>query len=174
MLLLADLSDADEALAAGFLVALTEPDALDARAAEIVESSLANAPLTLAGDSRADARFSEPDEMVIARVYGSRDFKEGDRGLSCEAGAGLDRRVGPKRNHTIEQMSCLRFQVEFGGLGQGRRNLVERSAMEPLGRWRPPPRPGPSAPELHDLANRFACYLSTCDLRHSARRKKVP
>lgn len=77
MLLLADLLDADEALAAGFLLALAEPDALEARVAEILGKLLANAPLTLMA-TRAFLRApSEPDEKIIARVYGSRDFKEG-------------------------------------------------------------------------------------------------
>jgi enoyl-CoA hydratase len=77
MLLLADLLSADEALAVGFLVALAEPDALDARAAEIVERLAANAPLTLAATRALMGASSEPDEMVLARVYGSRDFKQG-------------------------------------------------------------------------------------------------
>ena len=77
MLLLAELLSADEALAAGFLVALAEPDALDARVAEIVASSLANAPLTLEATRVLMGRASEPDETVLARVYGSRDFKQG-------------------------------------------------------------------------------------------------
>ncbi len=77
MLLLADLLDAEEALAAGFLVALAEPDALEARAAEILDKLLANAPLTLAATRTLMRAPSEPEERVIARVYGSRDFKEG-------------------------------------------------------------------------------------------------
>ena len=77
MLLLADLIDADEALAAGFLVALAAPDSLDARAGEIVEKLLANAPLTLAATRALMRSAPEPEEKVIARVYGSQDFKEG-------------------------------------------------------------------------------------------------
>jgi enoyl-CoA hydratase len=77
MLLLADLLDANEALAAGFLVALTEPDSLDARVAEILGKLLANAPLTLAATRALMRAPSEPEEKVIARVYGSQDFKEG-------------------------------------------------------------------------------------------------
>jgi enoyl-CoA hydratase len=77
MLLLADLLDAGEALAAGFLLATGEPDALEARVAGILGKLLANAPLTLA-TTRAFLRApSEPDEKIIARVYASRDFKEG-------------------------------------------------------------------------------------------------
>lgn len=77
MLLLADLIDANEALAAGFLVALTEPDSLDARVGEILGKLLANAPLTLAATRALMRLASQPEEKVIARVYGSQDFKEG-------------------------------------------------------------------------------------------------
>ena len=44
MLLLADLLDANEALAAGFLLALAEPDSLEISVAEILGKLLANAP----------------------------------------------------------------------------------------------------------------------------------
>ncbi len=77
MLLLSDLLNADEALAAGFLVGLAKPDALETRVAEILGRLLANAPLTLAATRALMRAPSEPDEKVIARVYGSRDFKEG-------------------------------------------------------------------------------------------------
>jgi len=77
MLLLADLLDAGEALAAGFLVALAEPDALETRVAEILGKLIANAPLTLAATRALMGAPAEPDEQVIARVYGSRDFNEG-------------------------------------------------------------------------------------------------
>jgi enoyl-CoA hydratase len=77
MLLLADLLDADEALAAGFLVAAAEPDTLEAAVGEIVEKLVANAPLTLAATRALMREPSEADDEVVARVYGSRDFKEG-------------------------------------------------------------------------------------------------
>lgn len=77
MLLLADLLDASEALDAGFLIALAEPDALEIRAAEILGKLLANAPLTLAATRALMRSTSEPEEKLIARVYGSQDFKEG-------------------------------------------------------------------------------------------------
>jgi enoyl-CoA hydratase len=77
MLLLADLLDASEALAAGFLVALTEPDSLETRVGEILGKLLANAPLTLTATRSLMRSASEPEEEVIARVYGSQDFKEG-------------------------------------------------------------------------------------------------
>jgi enoyl-CoA hydratase len=77
MLLLADLLDANEALAAGFLLALAEPDVVEISVAEILGKLLANAPLTLAATRALMRLASEPEEKVIARVYGSRDFKEG-------------------------------------------------------------------------------------------------
>jgi enoyl-CoA hydratase len=77
MLLLADLLDANEALAAGFLVSMAEPDGLETRVAEILDKLVANAPLTLAATRTLMRASSEPEEKVIARVYGSRDFKEG-------------------------------------------------------------------------------------------------
>ena len=77
MLLLADLLDANEALAAGFLVAMAEPNSLETRVAEILGKLVANGPLTLAATRTLMRAASEPDEKVIARVYGSRDFKEG-------------------------------------------------------------------------------------------------
>jgi enoyl-CoA hydratase len=77
MLLLADLLNANEALAAGFLVAMAEPDALETRVAEILDKLLAGAPLTLAATRALMRAPLEPDEKIIACAYGSRDFKEG-------------------------------------------------------------------------------------------------
>jgi enoyl-CoA hydratase len=77
MLLLADLLDANEALAVGFLLPLAEPDALETSVAEILGKLLANAPLTLAATRSLMRLASEREEKIIARVYGSRDFKEG-------------------------------------------------------------------------------------------------
>jgi enoyl-CoA hydratase len=77
MLLLADLLDANEALAAGFLVGVAEPGALETLVAEILGRLLANAPLTLAATRTLMRLASEPEEKIIARVYDSRDFKEG-------------------------------------------------------------------------------------------------
>jgi enoyl-CoA hydratase len=77
MLLLADLLDANEALAAGFLVAMAERDVLETRVAEILDKLVAHAPLTLAATRTLMRASSEPEEKVIARVYASRDFKEG-------------------------------------------------------------------------------------------------
>jgi enoyl-CoA hydratase len=77
MLLLADLLDSNEAFAAGFLVAMAERDVLETRVAEILDKLVANAPLTLAATRTLMRASSEPEEKVIARVYASRDFKEG-------------------------------------------------------------------------------------------------
>jgi enoyl-CoA hydratase/carnithine racemase len=77
MLLLADLLDASDALAAGFLVAAIEPEGLEIRVAEVVGKLLANAPLTLAATRAFMRAPTEGDEVVITRVYGSRDFQEG-------------------------------------------------------------------------------------------------
>jgi enoyl-CoA hydratase len=77
MLLLADLLDANEALAAGFLLSTAEPDSLEISVAEILAKLLAHAPLTLAATRALMRSASEREENIIARVYGSRDFKEG-------------------------------------------------------------------------------------------------
>ena len=93
MLLLADLLDAEEALAAGFLVALAEPDALETRATEILGKLLANAPAHARGDAHAHALG------LRARGKGHRSrlwqpgLQRGGRGLPRKAGAGLDRRL---------------------------------------------------------------------------------
>ena len=116
MLLLADLLDANEALAAGFLVAMAEPDVLETRVAEILDKLVANAPLTLAATRKLMRASSEPEEKVIARVYGSRDFKEGVS-PSREAGAGLvgrlarialNRRVASARDSLQRQIGGAR------------------------------------------------------------------
>jgi enoyl-CoA hydratase/carnithine racemase len=77
MLLLADRIDAGEAFAAGYLAALVEPDAVAARAADILARLVANAPLTIAATRALLGDSAEPDEAVIARVYASQDFREG-------------------------------------------------------------------------------------------------
>jgi enoyl-CoA hydratase len=77
MLLLADRIDAGEALAAGYLTALVETEAIEARLAELTEKLLSNAPMTLSA-TRALLR-SDPagEDEIVAAVYGSRDFHEG-------------------------------------------------------------------------------------------------
>jgi enoyl-CoA hydratase len=81
MLLLAEFIDADEAFAAGFVSRVVEPQEIDAAAAQIVDTILANAPLTLSVSKEALRRVSrrdiDPADDLISRVYGSEDFKRG-------------------------------------------------------------------------------------------------
>ncbi len=81
MLLLAEFIDADEAFTAGFVSRVVEPEEIDAAAAQIVETILANAPLTLSASKEALRRVSrrdiDPADDLISRVYGSEDFKRG-------------------------------------------------------------------------------------------------
>jgi enoyl-CoA hydratase/carnithine racemase len=77
MLLVAEPLDAAEALACGFLTAVAEPEALDSRCADIVARLLGNAPMSMAATRELLRTGGGSDEAVIARIYGSRDFKEG-------------------------------------------------------------------------------------------------
>jgi enoyl-CoA hydratase len=81
MMLLAEFIDAEEAHACGFLARLTDPDGLDAAAAEVVSKLLENAPITLrvskAAFGRIMAREIDPADDLIASVYGSEDFRRG-------------------------------------------------------------------------------------------------
>jgi enoyl-CoA hydratase len=81
ILLLSQMIGAEEALAAGFLVEIAEPDALDARAAAIVETLVTAAPITLAVTKEALERLAQANLPEIAdlvrRTYGSEDFREG-------------------------------------------------------------------------------------------------
>ena len=81
ILLLSQMTGAEEALAAGFLVEIAEPDALDARAAAIVETLATAAPITLAVTKEALERLAQANLPEIAdlvrRTYGSEDFREG-------------------------------------------------------------------------------------------------
>lgn len=77
MLLLADRIDAGAALGAGFLLEVAEAGAIEGRVGEIVGRLAANAPLTLAATRDLLRRPAGPEQVVIARVYGSHDFREG-------------------------------------------------------------------------------------------------
>lgn len=81
MLMLAEFIDAQEALEAGFLARIADKETLDEAATDVVETLLANAPLTLQVSKQALARISakqiDPADDLIARVYGSEDFKRG-------------------------------------------------------------------------------------------------
>jgi enoyl-CoA hydratase/carnithine racemase len=81
MLLLAEFIEAEEAMSAGFLARLTEPEALDQAAEEVVSRLLENAPITLrvskAAIARVLARDIDPADDLIALTYGSEDFRRG-------------------------------------------------------------------------------------------------
>lgn len=81
MLLLGDLLSAEEAIAAGFLARIAEPERLEAAVAEVVATVLQNAPLTLEVSKEAIRRLqahATPDgDDLVRRIYGSTDFKAG-------------------------------------------------------------------------------------------------
>ncbi|MBB4052106.1 enoyl-CoA hydratase/carnithine racemase [Devosia subaequoris] len=81
MLMLAEFIEADEAMAAGFLARLVEPDEIDQAAQEVVERLLENAPITLrvskAAIGRVLARDIDPADDLIGLTYGSEDFRRG-------------------------------------------------------------------------------------------------
>jgi enoyl-CoA hydratase len=81
MLLLAENLPAEEALAAGFLMAVVEPDTLDQRIAEICERLKDNAPVTMRVTKEAMRRLQltgipDGDDLLRA-CYGSDDFHAG-------------------------------------------------------------------------------------------------
>ena len=81
LLFLAEMLDAAEARASGFVLEVVEPDALDTRVAEICERIAAHAPITLQVTKEAIRRIvaalgNEGDDLV-RRASGSRDFREG-------------------------------------------------------------------------------------------------
>jgi enoyl-CoA hydratase len=81
MLLMAENMPAEEALAAGFLMAVVEPAALDQRIAEICERLNGNAPVTMRVTKEALRRLQQaglPNGDDLVRVcYGSEDFRAG-------------------------------------------------------------------------------------------------
>jgi len=81
MLLLADFIDAEEAMAAGFLSRLTDPEHIDRVADDVVARVLENAPITLrvskAAFGRILARDLDPADDLIAQTYASEDFRRG-------------------------------------------------------------------------------------------------
>jgi enoyl-CoA hydratase/carnithine racemase len=81
MLMLAENLTADEALAAGFLLAAVPAADLDARVEQVCRQVTRNAPVT-AKVSKIQAqrlrRAALPDDSDLIRLcYGSRDFHEG-------------------------------------------------------------------------------------------------
>jgi enoyl-CoA hydratase/carnithine racemase len=80
MLLRARLLDAEEACAAGFVAQVCDDDGLDGLVAEVVETLLAHAPLTMWAAKAAVARLRRaglPDgDDIVAEAFGSNDFRE--------------------------------------------------------------------------------------------------
>jgi enoyl-CoA hydratase len=72
---------AEEALGAGLVGAVVEPDALDAHVAELIERLASHAPITLRVTKEAVLRIREaniPDGAdLVAEAYGSDDFRRG-------------------------------------------------------------------------------------------------
>ena len=81
MLLMAENLSAEDALAAGFLMAVVDPAALDLRIAEICERLKGNAPVTLRVTKEAMRRLRQtglPDcDDLVRACYGSEDFRSG-------------------------------------------------------------------------------------------------
>jgi enoyl-CoA hydratase len=81
VVLLGEMLDAGEALAAGFLARVVPAAEIDAVADEIAGRLAANAPLTLKVSKAALSRLPGGDdaalEPMIAEVYASADFREG-------------------------------------------------------------------------------------------------
>lgn len=81
MLMLGDMLDAEEALAAGYLARVVDRAGLDGAVAEALERIQANAPLTLRISKEAIRRITSPlvddGADLIGRVYASEDFRAG-------------------------------------------------------------------------------------------------
>ena len=81
MLLMAENLPADEALAAGFLMDVVDPAALDQRITEICERLKGNAPVTMRVTKEAIRRLQQaglPDgDDLVRACYGSEDFRAG-------------------------------------------------------------------------------------------------
>jgi len=84
ILMLSEMVAADEALRAGFVLDVVEPDALDTRAARLAGTLLSHAPLTLRAAKEMIRRIVQGETDgdgadLVAEVYGSGDFKRGVR-----------------------------------------------------------------------------------------------
>jgi enoyl-CoA hydratase/carnithine racemase len=80
----ARLMTADEALAAGFVHEIVAGERIAARVREIAEQVAANAPITLMVTKEAIRRIHEARALpngddLVAKTYGSADFREGVR-----------------------------------------------------------------------------------------------
>jgi len=81
MLLLAEMVDADEAKAAGFLAQVLPRDALDAAAAAMCQRLAGHAPLTMHAAKETMRRLRTAVDVdntdLVRQCYGSADFREG-------------------------------------------------------------------------------------------------
>lgn len=81
MLLTSRLLSADDAASAGFVHAVVPAADLDATAEDVIVRIAAGAPLTLAAIKEIDRRLGgghiDDAEDILARCYGSADFREG-------------------------------------------------------------------------------------------------
>lgn len=82
MLLTSRLMGAEDARTCGFVQQVVAADELDAHVLELVQRIEAGAPLTLAAMKEMDRRLhaaalAVPSDDLLARCYGSRDFREG-------------------------------------------------------------------------------------------------
>jgi enoyl-CoA hydratase/carnithine racemase len=81
MVLLGEMIPASELLASGFLYKIVEPDQIDTEAEALIARAAENAPLTTRVTKemiRLAAKRDLPDvEALIAKVYGSNDFRRG-------------------------------------------------------------------------------------------------
>ena len=81
MLMLADTLTAEEALEAGFLSAIIEPNDLPARVDELLGRIASHAPITMRVGKEAIRRVLNAaqveDEDLIRQAYGSEDFRAG-------------------------------------------------------------------------------------------------
>nr|HET7859196.1 enoyl-CoA hydratase-related protein [Caldimonas sp.] len=80
----ARLLSADEALAAGFVHEIVAADRIAARVRELAEQVASHAPITLMVTKEAirriqDARALPDGDDLVAKTYGSADFREGVR-----------------------------------------------------------------------------------------------
>lgn len=81
LLLLADIMNAEEAVACGFVLEIVPSAELRSRAADLCTRLLSHAPVTMRVSKEAIRRLaaeaSPQGDDLIASAYGSRDFKEG-------------------------------------------------------------------------------------------------
>jgi enoyl-CoA hydratase/carnithine racemase len=83
LLLLADIMEAEEAVACGFVLEMAAPEEIDRRAAELARTLATNAPITLRVAKEAIRRLAAAElangDDLIRLAYGSQDFMEGVR-----------------------------------------------------------------------------------------------